>query len=212
MPNSCIICNNETYNVYDKQFQIIYLRCKSCGFIYEGSKYHISFEEERKIYEYHNNNIEDEGYVAMFEKFINSFEPYVVGRQLLDFGSGPEPVFSELMKRKGYDVTMFDLHYHNDDSYLQKKYDVITSTEVFEHLQNPMGELKKLVSLLNNSGILAIMTQFSKDDEHFLNWWYRRDETHISFFNERTFKYIANHFNLEIIHTNHKDYMILKKV
>lgn len=210
--DNCLICSSDTYVLDDKQFNIIYHRCKSCDFIYMDRESVVSFKEERKVYELHNNSIEDEGYVAMFNRFINSFVEDVDGKELLEYGSGPEPVFSELMKRRGFNVTMYDLHYYNDDSYLNNKYDVITSTEVFEHFLDPMKELEKLIPLLNAGGVLAIMTQFPKGDEHFLDWWYRRDETHISFFTEKSFSYIANHFNLEIIFTNHKDYMILKKI
>ncbi len=208
---SCIICKSETYEIDDKQFQIIYHRCMKCGFIFQGSKYHVSFEQERKIYEYHNNSIDDQGYVGMFNKFIDSFESFVSGKDLLEFGSGPEPVFSEIMRRKGYLVTMFDLHYHNDESYLNKTYDVITSTEVFEHFKNPIEEMEKLVPLLRSGGVLAIMTNFPKDDNHFLDWWYRRDETHISFYTLESFEYIGKKYGLDIVHTNNKNYMIFMK-
>lgn len=208
----CLICNNETYALNDKQFNVIYHRCKICDFIFLDRKYIVSFNEEKEIYEYHNNSIEDEGYVAMFEKFITSFINDVNGKMLLEYGSGPEPVFSELMRRRGFDVTMYDLHYYNDDLYLSKKYDVITSTEVFEHFLNPIEEMEKIIPLLNKGGILAIMTQFPKDDAHFLDWWYRRDVTHISFFTEKSFQVLAKKFDIEVIFTNNKDYMILKKI
>lgn len=208
----CKICNNKTYILYDKQFDIKYYRCNSCDFIYEDIENHISFKREKKIYELHNNSIDNEGYVNMFNKFIDSFESFLVGKKLLEFGSGPAPVFAELMRKRNYDVTIYDPYYFSDKLFKDNKYDVITSTEVFEHFVNPLGEIEMLVGLLNKEGILAIMTQFSKQDDHFLNWWYRRDETHISFYNEKTFMYIAEKFNLKIVYTNNKDYMILKRM
>jgi len=207
---TCKICKQETYIIYDEQFQIEYHRCKNCGFIYEDPAYHISFNDEKKEYDTHNNSIEDEGYVNMFKRFMESFEHFVEKKNVLEYGSGPEPVFSEVLRRSGYDVTSYDPFYLPDESYLDKTYDVITSTEVFEHFVEPIQEIEKLIGLLNKDGILAIMTQFPKDDAHFKNWWYRRDKTHISFYTVETFKWIAEQYGLEVVYHNGKDYMIFK--
>lgn len=208
----CKICQSETYVLHDKQFHIDYFRCKSCGFIYEDPTKHPTVLDEKNEYDRHNNSIEDEGYVNMFKRFIKAFEPFVDGRETLEFGSGPEPVFSEVLRREGYDVTSYDPFYLPNESYLDKTYHLITSTEVFEHFVNPIKEIEKLVGLLKPNGVLAIMTQFPKDDEHFLKWWYRRDVTHISFFTHKAFEVIGKSYGLTIVHKNEKDYMIFKRL
>jgi len=206
----CKICNSDCYLIYDQQFEIDYHRCKSCGFIYEDPKFHVSFNEELNEYKTHNNSIEDEGYVNMFKRFMEAFEPFVDNKSLLEYGSGPEPVFSEVLRQSGYKVSSYDPFFLPDETYLEKTYDVITSTEVFEHFVEPLAEIEKLVGLLNDNGVLAVMTQFPKDDEHFKSWWYRRDKTHISFYTIESFKEIAKKYNLEIVYYNEKDYMIFK--
>lgn len=208
----CKICNEATYELNDKQFDIVYHRCTRCGFIYEDPKFHLNLNDEKSEYDSHNNSIENDGYVNMFRRFIEAFEPYLKGKRILEYGSGPEPVLSELLRQGGYEVTSFDPFFLPDTNYLNKTYDLITSTEVFEHFVNPIEEIEKLLSLINKGGILAIMTQFPKDDTHFLNWWYRRDITHISFYTIESFEYIAAKYNLEIVFKNEKDYMIFKKV
>lgn len=208
----CKICKEETYDIYDSQFDIVYYRCKACAFIYEDPKYHHSLKDEHEEYLRHNNSIEDEGYVNMFLKFMNAFEPYLIGKETLEYGSGPEPVFSQVLRQQGYHVTSYDPFFLPDESYLDRSYDLITSTEVFEHFIEPLEEIEKLLALLKPGGILAIMTQFPKDDDHFLTWWYRRDPTHISFYTIDTFKYICKCYSLEMLYNNNKDYMILKKV
>jgi len=207
----CKICNGNTYIIYDKQFDINYYRCKVCGFIYEDPDKHLESNLEKEEYGTHNNSIEDEGYVNMFKRFITAFEPFVVGKDLLEFGSGPEPVFSEILRQEAYEVTSYDPYFLPDESYLNKTYDIITSTEVFEHFSQPIEEFEKLTGLLKTGGILAVMTQFPKDDEHFLKWWYRRDYTHISFYTIKTFEYLARTYGYDIMYHNDKDYMILKK-
>lgn len=207
----CKICSGETYLLYDEQFKHDYYRCKNCGFIYEDPKHHVSLDDERNEYDRHNNSIEDEGYVNMFKRFLASFQDEISGIQLLEYGSGPEPVFSQVLRKEGYEVTSHDPFYLPDETYKDKKYDVITSTEVFEHFVEPMNEFEHLVSLLKDNGILAIMTQFPNDDDHFKKWWYRRDITHISFYTIDTFKYLADKHNMTIVYHNEKDYMILRK-
>ena len=207
----CKICGNDTYILFDEQFKLDYHRCKKCGFIYEDPKHHATFADEKEEYDRHNNSIEDEGYVNMFKRFINAFEPFVTGKKLLEYGSGPEPVFSEVLRREGYNVTSYDPFFLPDESYLDNKYDIITSTEVFEHFSEPFEEFKKLDALIIEGGLMAIMTQFPKDDEHFKTWWYRRDITHISFFTIDSFKELAKAFDYEVMFHNDKDYMILRK-
>ncbi|MCH4890726.1 class I SAM-dependent methyltransferase [Acidaminobacter sp. JC074] len=207
----CKICKGDTYILFDEQFKMDYHRCKACGFIYADPKHHATLEDEKEEYNRHNNSIEDEGYVNMFKRFMTAFEPFVSGKVLLEYGSGPEPVFSEVLRRQGYEVTSYDPFYLPDEAYLNKKYDIITSTEVFEHFSEPYKEFEKLDGLLKEEGIMAIMTQFPKDDDHFKKWWYRRDITHISFFTVESFKSLAKDFHYELMYHNEKDYMILKK-
>jgi hypothetical protein len=209
---ACKICGSETYELFDTQFEIIYHRCKKCLFIYEDPKFHISSQKELEEYNRHNNSIEDQGYVNMFKRFQSAFEPFVKGKQVLEFGSGPEPVFSQVLSLDGYDVTSFDPYYAPDLAYLDKKYDLITSTEVFEHLVEPIKELEKLLDLLKVGGVLAIMTQFVPEDEVFLKWWYRRDPTHIGFFHHKSFEHLCQVYPIEIVFRNDKDYMILRKI
>lgn len=206
----CKICSSETYILYDAQFNMDYHRCKVCGFIYEDPKHHMSHHSEKEEYGTHNNSIEDEGYVNMFRKFQRAFEPFVRGKDVLEYGSGPEPVFSEVLRRDGYQVTSYDPFFLPDESYLEYKYDLITSTEVFEHFSEPMVEIEKLLNLLKKDGVLAIMTQFPKTDEHFKTWWYRRDPTHISFYTIESFKKISQKYKLDILFHNDKDYMIFR--
>lgn len=209
---TCKICGCSTYLLFDKQFQYNYYRCKNCDFIYEDPSHHMTMTEEREEYDRHNNSLEDEGYVNMFRRFLAVFKDKVKGSKLLEYGSGPEPVFSHILRTEGFDVVSYDPFYLPDVSYREWQYDVITSTEVFEHFSEPLKEFEHLISLLKEDGILAIMTQFPKDDEHFLNWWYRRDGTHISFYTNKTFEYLATRYNLEILFQNNKDYMIMRKL
>jgi len=207
----CKICHEKTYELLDVQFNIIYHRCTACGFIYQDVESHMPLALEKKEYDRHNNSIEDIPYVNMFKKFQKAFEPFLEGKETLEYGSGPEPVFTQILRNDGFSVTPYDPFYLKDESFKLKKYDLITSTEVFEHFSEPIKELTLLDTLLKPGGVLSIMTQFPKEDDHFLNWWYRRDPTHIAFYTRKSFEAICQRFGYRMVFTNDKDYMILKK-
>ena len=133
-------------------------------------------------------------------------------KNVLDFGCGPYPTLKILHERIDYNVSIYDPYFEKDLAYRNQKYDLIVTTEVIEHMVNPLNELEHMLSLLEDKGYLLIMTLFREmDEERFLTWWYRRDKTHISFFNETTFQYIQNKFDLTEISNNNKNIIVFQK-
>ncbi|MCF7927077.1 MAG: class I SAM-dependent methyltransferase, partial [Candidatus Izimaplasma sp.] len=213
LTNTCKICKSKTISFNDEKHNVGYTLCETCEFIAKKSTHYVSKEAEKKQYDRHDNTFESTGYVKMFEDLIRDFVvPLKNIETVLEFGSGPGPVLYELLKRQGFDVNKFDPFYNPDETYKQKSYDLITSTEVAEHFHNPMSEFRHIVSLLNPGGYLLLMTKFHKNDiTHFLNWWYRRDVTHVSFYSVKTFEVIAQKLNLEIVKHNSKNIILLRK-
>lgn len=109
----------------------------------------------------------------------------------LDFGSGPGPTISAMLLEKGIQVTNYDLHFAPDALALQKTYPFITCTETVEHFANPRREFLLFDRLLRKGGWLGIMTGTFQGDEHFKDWYYHRDPTHICFYSRDTMKWIA---------------------
>ncbi len=213
MSNTCEICNSETQALYDPQLDLYYDVCDHCGFVYKQAQYHVNEKEEKATYDQHENSFESPGYVNMFEKFIDeAITPVDEMKTGLDFGSGPGPVLYELLKQKGYTMTHFDPFFHPDMSYQTETFDFITTTEVAEHFAHPVDEFAHLISLLRPGGYLFVMTQFNKNDnDEFLTWWYRRDNTHISFYRLKTFKYLAEKLGVKITHHNDKNIIVFRK-
>jgi hypothetical protein len=168
-------------------------------------------EEERWVYDQHCNSLDDPAYVAYFKRFIDSavIDFAGKGRNGLDFGSGPSPVLSAILERDyGFSMDSYDLFYAPDKIYQNKKYDLITSTEMVEHLQDPLRYFKRFKSLLDENGLLAVMTLFHPDEDlDFLNSHYVRDKTHISFFSLKTMVRISELIGLDIVYTDQKRYI-----
>ena len=214
MFHSCKICGFTTREINHPKFGS-YHYCERCEFISKDEEYIVSHKEELSIYNNHNNSIEDPRYVEFFYKFLEDavFKYVGEGKNGFDFGSGPSPVLAQILEKyHDYNMDIYDLFYAKEKTYIGKQYDLITSTEVVEHLINPMPYFKLFFELMKNDGILAIMTLFHKnDDEYFKAWHYIRDNTHISFYTPKTFHYIAKKVGLRIIHTDHNRYITFVK-
>lgn len=208
----CKLCGSSDLDLLGTKDKYYY--CKNCRLIFIEPEAVVEPEVEKSRYEGHDNNHQNEGYVQMFEDFIKQvIEPQLDLKQIdsvLEFGCGPGPVLADLLAAKGLDVQLYDPYFYPEEDFKEKKYDLITSTEVFEHFVDPVKEIKLLKSLLKEGGYLAIMTSFHPGPAEFSDWWYTWDQTHITFYNHKTFKKIATKYGLEIVYTDQQKYILLK--
>ena len=211
---TCPLClNSNPKSFFSDSLHKSYHRCLECDLIWLDPQNLPTPQTELKKYKEHNNSLENKGYVAMFEDFLDFIALKTLKpKRLLDFGSGPEPVLSQILKQKGYTCHIFDPIFAPTTQNLHQNYDLITCTEVAEHFHHPRKSFEHLVSLLDQKGYLAIMTQFHPQNEaDFLNWWYIRDPTHVSFYSLKTFHYLATLLKLKIIKHDEKNRLLLQK-
>lgn len=211
----CKICGHDTISYHHPKTNVLFHECLHCEFIFKDEKYYVSKEKELKKYDEHNNSLQDIKYVNFLTDFIESAViPFVHVGTALDFGSGPSPILAAILKDVyHFQVDIYDLYYATDQIYLNKLYDLITSTEVIEHINHPLEAFQLFHQHLKPQGILSIMTLFHpKDRQSFFDWHYIRDVTHISFFTIKTLKYIANLYHFEFIDTNEFRYAVLRKI
>ncbi|MEN8147732.1 MAG: class I SAM-dependent methyltransferase [Campylobacterota bacterium] len=211
---NCKICNEPVTAFYDDYMTCQTYHCKACEFIFKDEEAVISLDKERKVYQQHNNTEENLGYVAMFQDFIDkTIIPYKDQIQTaLDFGSGPNPVLAKILKRNGFETDHYDKFFSPEKVYEEKSYDLITSTEVMEHISDVQSVMTLFAQHLNTGGFLALMTQFHPDDqEAYLNWWYRRDPTHIVFFRPKSFALLAQQHGFTLRYHDDKKLILLQK-
>ncbi|TQV87956.1 class I SAM-dependent methyltransferase [Aliikangiella coralliicola] len=198
----CPLCCANSLNQYHEDKRRAYFQCSSCLLVSVPPEYRLSAENEKAEYDKHQNNPTDNGYRRFLERTVAPLLARVSkGATGLDFGCGPGPTISEMAKEQGFEVQNYDLYYFNQPELLEKRYDFVTMTEVIEHIAKPMPVLTKLNSLLNPSGILAVMTKRVQTPEAFKSWHYKNDPTHICFYSTRTFEWISKKMDwrLEII-------------
>ncbi|KMP12276.1 hypothetical protein UZ36_01600 [Candidatus Nitromaritima sp. SCGC AAA799-C22] len=213
----CPLCEHCPSDFHLSADQREYWLCPQCRLIFVPPAFFIPAEQEVARYLEHENSLDNEGYVNMFQEKIDVIKQVCPGIQTtLDYGCGYAPVLKTLLTRTGYRAEGYDPNFFpGGDS--QKKYDLVISTETFEHFKEPAKELARLVRRISDGGYLAAMTRFypTKNEtlceETFGKWYYKRDPTHVAFYCEKTFSWIAEQFHLEIRHNNGNDFIILQK-
>ena len=209
----CHICGSGTESFRDEKSGILYYSCSSCEVIFKSPECYQSIAEQKARYDLHNNDADDEGYRAYFQRFLDFVLPHVgdVGTAL-DFGCGRSTLLADILNNISIETDVYDPVYYPDTSYDSKKYDIILSTEVFEHLHDPKAVFGSLAELLHPGGYLAIQTQFHPDDiAAFKSWYYHKDPTHIVFFTPQTFRQLSAMFGCTYVVDNGKNMVLFKK-
>jgi SAM-dependent methyltransferase len=193
---NCPLCKNPGKSFHQKQF----FKCSECSGIFRGKKYLPDFDEEKKRYELHNNDIYDEGYQIFVSPLVNLVKKNFSNHNLgLDFGSGAGPVISSLLENLGYQIKQFDPIFHNDLEVLELDYDYIVCCEVIEHFHFPEKEFQLLKKLLKPGGHLYFMTHIYDETIDFGSWYYKNDPTHVFLYQKETFEWIKSQFNFSSV-------------
>ncbi len=200
MPNLfCPLCLSADLSHFYSDARRHYQRCQRCQLVFVDSRQHLPLAEEKAIYDLHQNALDDPGYLSFLSRLA---EPLLArlpaNSQGLDFGCGPGPALAELCKSAGHRVKLYDPFFANFPEHLQQTYDFILATEVVEHLREPRCEFATLFGLLKPGGWLGIMTKLVKNAEAFAKWHYKNDQTHIAFFSQASFNWLAAHYDCQI--------------
>lgn len=169
-----------------------YSRCRSCKARFLEPTHFLSRDQELAHYRHHENRVNDPGYrrflLKLFDPLIAKLPRNATG---LDFGCGPGPALAAMLREAGHLMEIYDPFFAPDPAPLERVYDFVTCSEVAEHFYRPKQEFERLRGLIRPRGWLAIMTSFQTDDARFVGWHYRRDPTHVVFYREETFCYLA---------------------
>lgn len=169
-----------------------YFSCPKCALIHLHPEQRLSAPAERARYELHENDPADRDYVGFLRRLADPMmERLQPGARGLDFGCGPAPVLAELLTAAGFPCAAYDPFFAPDETLLDDRYDYVTCSEVVEHAHDPAGMFATLHGLLVPGAVLGVMTMFYRNRSAFADWWYRRDPTHVCFYNEDTMRWIG---------------------
>ena len=174
-----------------------YFKCPACELVFLDPQLRLDKTSEKTRYDLHRNSLDDPDYLAFLSRLADPFadrlEPNAAG---LDYGCGPVPAMASLMKNKGFEVASFDPFYFPQEELLTRPYDFICCSEAVEHFYDPQKEFDTMFRCLKPKGLIGIMTNLLTAQIQFESWWYRKDPTHVCFYNYRTFEWVARRYKL----------------
>jgi hypothetical protein len=201
---TCKICLSPS-SLFDRatilgKYEISYFRCANCGFIQTEDPYWLDEAYSSAI------NVTDTGIIARNLRYsrisaaiISAF--FNKNDRFLDYAGG-YGVFTRCMRDRGFDFYWSDpfcanLVARGFESKNAEKFPLFTAFEVFEHLVDPIPEVKKMLE--NTSSILFTTELHSKEKplkSH--EWWYYALEhgQHVSLHTTESLKEMATQFKL----------------
>ena len=207
----CPLCSNTDSKLFHKDKRRDYFQCQKCRLVFVPDSFILSAEDEKVEYDKHENNIHDQGYRKFLSRVFDPVNERIqTDAKGLDFGCGPGPALAEMFKENSFEMSIYDPFYANNPEVLNASYDFITSTEVIEHVKDPVQFLDQITKILKPGGTIGLMTKLVADQNAFKNWHYKNDQTHIRFYSRKTFKQIANTYKLSIEFIGN-DVIILQK-
>ena len=206
---NCKICDTITkeYSVKKvlNKYDVNYYRCPCCNFIQTEKPYWFN--------EAYNNAItkldiglvyRNEYLVPIISTMINAF--YKDKAPYLDYGGG-YGLFVRMMRDRGFDFyrqdiyceNLFAKHFDISDLAAGTQFEMVTAFEVFEHLEDPYGELQKMFCY---SDTVLFSTELQPEIESELqDWWYFTPETgqHISLYHSKSLQVMAEKIGMHLL-------------
>ena len=201
--SDCRLCGRPGAELFASVEGRRYLRCPRCHLTFLGVTQLPDRADEKAQYDLHRNEPDDPGYRRFLDQLGAPLcERLGAGDRGLDFGCGPGPALARMLEERGHPMRIYDPIYAPDPAVLDQQYDFVTCTEVLEHLHWPEREWRRFAALAKPGGWLGVMTRFLTDDGHFPRWHYRRDPTHVCFWQPATFQWLAREQGWELVMAN----------
>lgn len=198
----CRLCGTESTLFYTDSRR--FYRCPLCQLIFTNDT--SSSADQEAHYKNQWRNQDEAFWKGQADTIINIVTRYVTPRRILDFGSGAGSLSRELAGR-GYDVTSLEpmTHGYLKDQRYPDRFDAVVAVEVIEHIPNLLEELEELDKVLADGGVMLFATLLTSrfidaDDarDQFAAWWYKDDQTHVSFFCNRSLPVMERIFGWKI--------------
>jgi hypothetical protein len=220
--NYCKICKSSASNTFKalvlQKYEVKYFKCGKCGFIQTEKPFWLDEAYQSAITSL------DIGLLYRNLQFSEMLETFLLKNivdsngKFIDYGGG-YGIFVRLMRDRGFNFFRQDLycenlfakHFDISDINTDRKFELLTAFEVFEHLEDPLTEVSKMLSL--SDSIFFSTELLPSNNPTPDTWWYFAPETgqHISFYTLESLQIIAEKLNFNLYSNRYNLHMLSKE-
>lgn len=219
----CIFCDSESDEIFIKENGYIGRKCQICNLIYISPR--PGLDEMIDIYGHDNAHISAQSHVeASSSKFLYAkhnlkiLNKYAQDGKILEIGAGGGYFLNEARKQ-GFDVYGIELNKIqanfikeklnipceesalSDNTFHDKKFDIIYHCDVISHFYDPIGEFKKSNLKLKRNGLVIFETgnlgDVKKEYLKYITKFQYPD--HLFFFSEQNIKKLLEQTGFELL-------------
>jgi 2-polyprenyl-3-methyl-5-hydroxy-6-metoxy-1,4-benzoquinol methylase len=180
---ACLLCSSSNLKILNRYKFAHLCKCSSCGFVF-AQKIPSVDELEEHYKKYTRNDYLSPITIKRYNEILDSFESYRKTNKIIDVGCGVG-YFLEEAKKRGWDV--YGTEYtdqaieicmkkgismqkgiFSSNNYEKNSFDIITSFEVIEHINNPIEEISNFNKILRQGGLLYLTTPNFNSIERFI--------------------------------------------
>lgn len=215
--SSCLICKSSLLKDL-KNYEFAFLtKCQKCHFVFSKKK--PTQKELIDHYEgYGRNDYLSPITIKRYNELIDEFEKFKKNGKILDVGCGIG-YFLEVAKKRGW--TVYGTEYTeeaikickskgikmqegklNPDNYNIEEFDIITSFEVLEHINNPIEEISNFYKILRKGGLVYLTTpNFNSISRYYLKANYNviTYPEHLCYYTPKTLKNLFKEINFNVL-------------
>ena len=173
MHETCLICSSKHLEKLERYAKTHMVSCQTCGFHFSQK-----IPSEKEIVDFYDGYGRDDYLspltIKRYHELLDEFEKYRKHNKILDVGCGIG-YFLEVAQERGWEV--YGTEYTdkaveicekkgiqveqgklNPEDFDIESFDIITSFEVLEHINNPIEEINNFYSLLRKGGLVYLTT------------------------------------------------------
>jgi hypothetical protein len=209
----CPLCQQRAQLPWVIAHQKPYYRCSFCDLVWLKPDCRLGLQDERRHYGLHENDPGDPAYRRFLAPLFDAVESHILPASTgLDFGCGPGSALAAMFREAGHEMLLYDPYFVPAADVLQRSFDFICLSEVAEHLFEPRRVFTQLSSSMAQGAVMGVMTQpVPECPRVFTDWHYPRDPTHVVFFNQTSFSWLARHLGL-VLTCPHRAVFLLQHV
>ncbi|WP_144211689.1 methyltransferase domain-containing protein [Shewanella donghaensis] len=195
----CPLCS-QTAEFFIQDKKRAFYSCSQCSLVFANPQSHLMPAAQLQRYGRANKAAKQKQLVQFIEPLLSQISAQQSGSLVgLNFGRVMDRVSLDKIELAGHHLYQYDPFAKTDQQLFKQQYDFICCYRVLEHFQQPAKEWQLLSKLLKPDGWLAINTSLLTDLNNFSKWHFKNNPTHVSFYRQQTFEYLAQHSEFKLL-------------